>query len=340
MLFCFNAPEEERISYEIEKFIQSFIFENPNLKTHRIEEEEIDDLISKLKSQNLFGEKFFYHINNIEEKKPKEKFWDNLLFIYENRLMQHYFLFGIIEIPDHKIFKTLKQNHRLFSFESIKLDKEWFKVSDEIMDKILKKYKKNLTYEARILLKEKCKGDPLKLKNELEKICLYVLKEKIEKEIIEKFCEEEQSEPFGLKKAIEKRDVDLYYSEVKKLLKEGQPPILIFSIIAKELKFLTILKSYLKKEEEILSKEMFIKDVYPALRERIKGIEKIEQSYRIRFSNPFSLFYSYEALPNYELKELIELQEKINQYNLNIRSGSDPEELVLGFGFYLKKKGN
>jgi len=336
MLFCFYAKEEERLYYEIEKFVQDFCLQNPEIKPYKIEEVE-NEVPLKISSSNLFGEKFLYYCPLVEKMSNLNEFLNQLLEIYEKKQMSNYFLFGILEDISHPIFKKLKENQRFYSFESIKYDKEWSKLADNIIDEILKKNKKSLNYEGKIMLKERCKGEPIRLKKELEKICLYSKKEKIETETIKKMCDEESSEAFGLKKAIEKRDVKLFLDQIKKLLREGEPPILILSIISKELKFLIILKALLKKEETILSREHFFQKIYPFLKENAKRIDALEENYSNRFKNPNALFYSYEALSNYELAELIEMQRKINDYNLKLREGFLPEELIYNFCFEIIK---
>lgn len=335
MLLCFYAKEEERLNYEIEKFMEDFSRQNKEIKLYKIPEEEIDDIILKLTSNNLFGEKFFYYTTLLEKNKLKKEFLNELMDIFENKMMCHFFLFGIIEETAHPIWKKLKENQKYHSFETIKFDKEWSKLSDDIIEDTLKKNKKSMNYDAKLLLKERCKGEPIRLKKELEKICLYSSKDKIEIETIKKLCEEERSEAFGIKKAIEKRDSKFFLEQIRKLLGEGEPPILILSIISKEIKFLIILKSILSKEDTILSREQFIQKIFPYIKEKLERISLLEENYSNRFKNPNALFYSYEALINYELEELIDFQRKINKYNLNIREGYDPEDLIYNFGFEL-----
>lgn len=338
MLFCFNAKEEERLYYEIEKFIEDILKQSGELKVHKIEEEEIEEMPLKITSTNLFGEKFLYWCPLIEKNRQKREILDQMLEIYQKKEMVHFFVFGVLEEVSHPLWKILKENQRYHSFETIKYDKEWSQMADEIIEEVLQKNKKTLSYEAKILLKERCKGEPIRLKKELEKICLYTGKEKIEAEIIKKMCDEESSEAFGIKKALEKRDAKLFLDQTKKLLREGEPPILILSIISKEIKFLILLKSLLKKEDTVLKREQFIQKVYPYLKEKLEKINLLEENYAARFKNPHALYYSYEALLNYELSELIEMQKKINEYNLNIRIGFEPENLLYSFCFDIIKK--
>lgn len=337
MLFCFHAKEEERLYYEVEKFVQDFCIQNPEIKAFKIEVEELDDIPLKITSSNLFGEKFLYYCPFIEKNKLNKSFLNQLFEIYEKKLMCNFFLFGILEEVQHPLFKKLKENQRYNSFETIKYDKEWSKLSDNIIDEVLRENKKSLNYEGRVLLKERCKGEPIRLKKELEKICIYTKKDKIDTETIRKMCDEESSEAFGLKKAIEKRDAKFFLDQVRKLLREGEPPILILSIISKEIKFLIILKSLLKKEDTILSKEQFFQKIYPYLKEKGEKINSLEENFSNRFKNPNALFYSYEALSNYGIEELIDMQKKINNYNLNIREGFLPEELIYSFCFEIIK---
>lgn len=338
MLFCFYAKEEERLYYEIESFLEDFSRQNPKIKLYKISEEEKEEALIKLKTNNLFGEKFFYYCPLIEISESKKGFLYQLMEIYEKKEMAHFFLFGILKEISHPLFNKLKENQRFHSFETMKFDKEWSLFSDNIINELLKKNNKTISYEAKIILKERCKGEPIRLKKELEKICLYVEKEKIETELIKKMCDEESSEAYGLKKSIEKKDPKHYLDQVRKLLKEGEPPILILSILSKEIKFLIILKGLLKKEDIILSREQFIKQVFPYLKEKTDTISLLEENYANRFKNPNALYYSYEALSKYELEELIDLQKKINDYNLNIREGYDPEDLIFNFGFEIYKE--
>ncbi len=338
MLFCFQAKEEERLDYEIEKFLEGFLKENLDLKIHKISEEEIDEIPLKITTPNLFGEKFLYYIPLIDKNKLNLRFLDSLEKIYREKAMLHFFVFGVVEIPKHSIWKNLEEGQRFFSFETIKYDKEWSLLSNEIIENVLKRNKKLMDYNGKNLIKLMCKGDPLRLKREMEKLCIYSNKEKIDLEAVKKLVDEEGSESFGLKNAIEKRDGKIYFDQIRKLLREGEPPILIFSILSKEIRFLIILKSILKKEDTILSRDNFIQKIYPQLKEKMERINKLEENYLPRIKNPNALFYSYDALTNYDLKELIELQQKINDYNLNIREGYEAEELLYSFGFQLEKK--
>lgn len=338
MIFCFYAKEEERLYYEIENFLEDFSRQNPEIKLYKISEEEKEEALIKLKTNNLFGEKFLYYCPLIEISESKKGFLDRLMEVYDKKEMAHFFLFGILKEISHQLFAKLQKNQRFYYFETIKFDKEWSKLSNDIIDEILKKNNKTISYDAKIILKERCKGEPIRLKKELEKICLYVGKEKIETEIIKKMCDEESSEAYGLKKSIEKKDPKHYLEQIRKLIREGEPPILILSILSKEIKFLIILKGLLRKEDTILSREQFIQKIFPYLQEKIKNISLLEENYTNRFKNPNALYYSYEALNNYELEELIELQKKINEYNLNIREGYDPVDLIYSFGFEIYKE--
>ncbi|MEJ5166040.1 MAG: hypothetical protein WHV67_03310, partial [Thermoanaerobaculia bacterium] len=324
--------------FEIEKFIENLLKSSGQLKTHKISEEEIGEIILKISSQNLFGEKFLYWCPLIEKNRQKKEFLDGLLQVYQKKEMVHFFVFGILEEAPHPLWKVLKENHRFYSFESIKYDKEWSQMAEEIIEETLQKNKKSLSYEAKILLKERCKGEPFKLKKELEKICLYSSKEKIEADIIRKMCDEESSETFGIKKALEKRDAKLLLDQIKKLLKEGEPPILILSIISKEIKFLILLKSIIKRKDTVLKRDEFIQKVFPYIKNNLEKIEMLEENYASRFKNPNALYFSYEALLNYELEELIEMQEKLKDFNLNIRIGFEPESLLYNFCFDIIKK--
>lgn len=338
MLFCIHAKEEERLFFEIERFIEDILKSSGQLKAHKISEEEIEEIILKISSQNLFGEKFLYWCPLIEKGRQKKNLLDNLMEVYQKKEMVHFFVFGILEEAPHPLWKVLKENQRYHSFESIKYDKEWSQMAEDIIEEVLKKNKKSLSYEAKILLKERCKGEPIRLKKELEKICLYSNREKIEADIIRKMCDEESSEAFGIKKALEKRDAKLLLDQIKKLLREGEPPVLIFSIISKEIKFLILLKSIIKREETVLKREDFIQKVFPYLKKNLEKIEMLEENYSSRFKNPNALYFSYEALLNYELDELIEMQEKLKDFNLNIRIGFQPESLLYSFCFDIIKK--
>lgn len=338
MLFCFQAKEEERLYYEIEKFLEDILITNDRLKAYKIPEEEIGEIPLKISSQNLFGEKFLYWCPLIEKTKQKKEFLDEIMELYQKKEMAHFFVFGILEEVSHPLYKILKENQRFHSFESIKYDKEWSQMADEIIEEILKKNKKSISFDAKILLKERCKGDPIRLKKEMEKICLYSNKEKIEADIIMRMCDEESSDAFGIKKAIEKRDSRLLINQIKKLLREGEPPVLIFSIIFREIKFLILLKSLVKKEDTVLKREDFIQKVFPYLKKNLEKIGLMEENFSSRFKNPNALYYSYEALLNYELEELIEMQMKLKEFHLNIRTGFQPESLLYSFCFDIIKK--
>lgn len=338
MLFCFQAKEEERLYYEIEKFLEDILKTNDKLKAYRIPEEEIGEIPLKISSQNLFGEKFLYWCPLIEKTKQKKELLNEIMELYQKKEMVHFFVFGILEEVSHPLYKILKENQRFHSFESIKYDKEWSQMADEIIEEILKKNKKSISYEAKIQLKERCKADPIKLKKELEKICLYIVKEKIDADIIIKMCDEESSDAFGIKKALEKRDARLLINQIKKLLREGEPPVLIFSIIFREIKFLILLKSLVKKEDTVLKREDFIQKVFPYLKKNLEKIGLLEENFLSRFKNPNALYFSYEALLNYELGELIEIQKKLKDFHLNIRMGFQPESLLYSFCFDIIKK--
>jgi len=182
-----------------------------------------------------------------------------------------------------KLYKVFLEKGKVVSFY-ILYDRE---IADWIK-KRLQRERKKISSEALFYLKERVGNDRRNLNNKIEELILYTHPRQVieRKDVEEVFGEEEREGVFDLTKAIREKDSGRAISILVKLLERGENPLMIHSLITREMRILLRIK---EKEGKISSQEAcFIifgarKSYYPSFYTRIateyiKAVEKLDFS--------------------------------------------------------------
>ena len=208
-----------------------------------------------------------------------------------------------------KFYHFFRERRKIVSFNPLR-EKEAIRW---ILEKV-KEQGKSISYEAAFLLAEKSRGDIFFLQNEINKLALFVHPEtKIEQfHVLGLSGKGESEDIFNLLRAFRNKDLSLTLGILNKLFLQGEKPLLIESMLARELRILIRLK-------------VAAQNITP--RKACKFV--------FRKNSGFSDFHLskakeyMEAASSFSLSHLLFAQERILQAEFQIKKGRQQEEAAL-----------
>ena len=275
--------EDSIINKEIKSIKEKNNIDNNSFIKYDLEIHQTSIIIEELNTFNLFGDKKLVVASNIKNIDVE------LLEDYFNNLSDNILILTTEEELDKrsKLSKLLEEKAKILNTKDVDLTK-YIKneLKDYEIDNALIK-----------IIKEKCNNNYHRINNEIEKIKLYKDDNKITKEDIDLLIKEDINvNIYDLTNAINKKDVKKAIKLFHELLKNNEDEIKILSSLANNYRLLMNIKNLVitYKDEDI--------------------IKKLKM-------HPYRLKMLKEQSNNYTTKDLVEIIKKLNQMDINIKSG-------------------
>lgn len=264
---------------------------------------------------------------------------DRLIEWLENRTSSTSVIIISVNItlsPNDKIVKVVSQVGRALNFSrprplsNIMRDPTYKIVSDE-----LEKYNKTISAEAFSELRNKTGNDLGQIFDELDKLITFVGDRKqIEKRDVEDVVAKTDFEKiFDLTRAVGQRSLPLALASLKSIMKKSDDPIMILSMLTRQIRFLLqtkllFEKGLLKQDGTIFNyndfQNRFVKNLPRELVSILPDSDKLNV-----LKQPYPLYIAIQQIKNFTVSELVKAMERLLEADIQIKSGTLTTELVI-----------
>jgi DNA polymerase-3 subunit delta len=273
-IYLFYGDNQLTLQKEVQLWKKSFQEKYPdsgNLAEYRQPEKNINEIKNEILTAPFLADKklvLVYNLNQKLDDKQYKNFLDSLTKIPETTILV------IIEeekvAKNAKLLTNIKKNPHAqvkeFEISSVEL----FKTSNQLLSKFQKKLSPNLLKELIL----KLENNPLKIENELTKLCLFTEAAEITTKEIDQIVKfSTHISVFELIDNLSNKQIQKAIRNFNNLLESGEEPTKIFYLIARQLRILIqllSLKNQNKPEQEIakLTKlhPFVVKKTLPTLR--------------------------------------------------------------------------
>jgi len=199
----------------------------------------------------------------------------------------------------------------------------------------LKDQKKTIAPDAFSELQKKTGNDMRQIFDELDKISTYVgERQRIEKKDIEELVTKSDFEGiFDLTNAVAQKSLPLALANLRSILDKGDHPILIHSMLTRQIRSLLQVKlllemGHLNQEASQMNYDVFQQRVYKNLSpEVINQLPDSKQSNILK--QPYPLHLTLRQAKNFTIKELTRAMERLLEADIQLKTGSLTPELVV-----------
>ena len=232
-----------------------------------------------------------------------------------------------------RLFKTVSSLGRLLTFTKIKGEARQQQIVMEMAANLLEGRGKRLSSAAWAALGRKTGFGLRESLGAIEKLVTYAgEKRQIEAEDVEAVIGRTREETvFDLTGAISGRNLTAALGTLKDLLDQGSPPLMIFSMIVREIRFLLQAKLLLasgrmKAFSATMDYGRFQKAVYPSLKQ---GGAEGEAQVDLISQHPFVVYQSLKNAERFSRTELVGYLEMLVKIDLALKSTGQDARLLL-----------
>jgi DNA polymerase III delta subunit len=235
-----------------------------------------------------------------------------------------------------KLVKAVTQIGRVLSFvrsrpSSNVLRDPTYKVANDR----LKEHNKTISAEAFGELRNKTGNDMRKMFDELDKLLTFIgEKKQIDKKDVEDIVTKTDSERiFDLTRAVGQRSLALALANLRSIMKKGDHPILIHTMLTRQMRFLLqakllLEKGFIKQDMTVLNYNDFQKRFSDKLSSEI--IAMLPDSGQLNvLKQPYPLYIAIQQIKNFTVAELINAMERLLEADIQLKSGTLTPELVV-----------
>lgn len=199
----------------------------------------------------------------------------------------------------------------------------------------LKAQNKSIAPDAFSELQKKTGNDMRQIFDELDKLITFIgNRQKIEKKDVEEIVTQSDFDGiFDLTNAVAQKSLPLALAKLKSLLDKGEHPILIHTMLTRQIRFLLQVKliiecGYLKQEFSQMSYDIFQQRVYKNISpELINLLPDSKQSNILK--QPYPLHVSIKQAKNFSIQSLIKAMEYLLESDIQLKTGTLTPELVI-----------
>ncbi|MGQ9608613.1 MAG: DNA polymerase III subunit delta [bacterium] len=199
----------------------------------------------------------------------------------------------------------------------------------------LKAQNKNIAPDAFSELQKKTGNDMRQIFDELDKLVTFIgNRQKIEKKDVEEIVAQSDFDGiFDLTSAVAQKSLPLALAKLKSLLDKGEHPILIHTMLTRQIRFLLQVKlliecGHLKQEFAQMNYDMFHQRIYKNLSsELINQLPESKQSNVLK--QPYPLHVSLKQAKNFSVQNLIKAMEQLLEADIQLKTGTLTPELVI-----------
>lgn len=199
----------------------------------------------------------------------------------------------------------------------------------------LKAQNKNIAPDAFSELQKKTGNDMRQIFDELDKLVTFIgNRQKIEKKDVEEIVAQSDFDGiFDLTSAVAQKSLPLALAKLKSLLDKGEHPILIHTMLTRQIRFslqvkLLIECGHLKQEFAQMNYDMFYQRIYKNLSsELINQLPESKQSNVLK--QPYPLHVSLKQAKNFSVQNLIKAMEQLLEADIQLKTGTLTPELVI-----------
>lgn len=199
----------------------------------------------------------------------------------------------------------------------------------------LKAQNKNITPDAFSELQKKTGNNMRQIFDELDKLITFIGdRQKIEKKDVEEIvAQSDFNGIFDLTSAVAQKSLPLALAKLKSLLDKGEHPILIHTMLTRQIRFLLQVKllienGHLKQEFAQMNYDIFLQRVYKNLSsEIINQLPDSKQSNILK--QPYPLHITLKQARNFSVQNLIKAMEQLLEADIQLKTGTLTPELVI-----------
>lgn len=199
----------------------------------------------------------------------------------------------------------------------------------------LKDQNKNIAPDAFSELQKKTGNDMRQIFDELDKLVTFIgNRQKIEKKDVEKIVAQSDFDGiFDLTSAVAQKSLPLALAKLKSLLDKGEHPILIHTMLTRQIRFLLQVKlliecGHLKQEFAQMNYDMFHQRIYKNLSSELTNqLPESKQSNVLK--QPYPLHVSLKQAKNFSVQNLIKAMEQLLEADIQLKTGTLTPELVI-----------
>jgi len=237
----------------------------------------------------------------------------------------------------HKLVKAISQTGKVINF--VKLRKSSYTSKDpmfQIVRDRLREYKKAISQDAFQELQKKTGNNMRQIFDEIDKLVTFIgERQQIEKSDIENLVTQTGYDViFDLTNAIGQRSLPLALANLRSILEKGEHPILIHTMITRQIRFLLQAKLLLengdlKPEIVKMSYDVFQGRVYEKLSPQL--IEKLPESKQLNLlkQHPYPIYITLKQAGNFTIQELINAMERLLEADIQLKSSYLTPEIVI-----------
>jgi len=242
------------------------------------------------------------------------------------------------------LVKVVSQIGRVLSFSRLRQasDVKYDPMYKLVCDK-LKSYGKTISPQAFAELSTKTGNDMGQIFDELNKIVTFIgTRQQIEKSDVEDLVTKSDFEDiFDLTRAVSQRSLPLALSTLKSIMKkvgkndkDGNPPIKIHFMLARQIRLLLqakllIEKGYLKPESSLSNYDSFQQQVLKKLSPQLIDMLPESKQSNLLKQSPYPMYITIQQAKNFTVNELIRAMERLLEADIQLKSGSLTPELVV-----------
>ena len=236
-----------------------------------------------------------------------------------------------------KLVKAVTQAGKVLSFGKLKASS--YVSSDPMYQMVrdrLKEYNKTISPDAFSELQKKTGNEMRQIFDELDKLVTFVgERQQIGKNDVEEVVAQTGFDViFDLTNAVGQRSISSALANLKSLLEKGEHPILIHTMLTRQIRFLLQAKLImgnggLNQEVAKMSYNVFQERVFKKLPSQL--IEKLPESKQLNLlkQHPYSLYLTLRHAGNFTVQELINAMERLLEADIQLKTGRLTPELAI-----------
>ncbi len=199
----------------------------------------------------------------------------------------------------------------------------------------LKAQNKSIAPDAFSELQKKTGNDMRQIFDELDKLITFIgNRQKIEKKDVEEIVAQSDFDGiFDLTSAVAQKSLPLALAKLKSLLDKGEHPILIHTMLTRQIRFLLQVKlliecGYLKQEFAQMNYDIFQQRIYKNLSSDIINLLPESKQSNV-LKQPYPLHVSLKQAKNFTIQNLIKAMEQLLEADIQLKTGTLTPELVI-----------
>ena len=262
-----------------------------------------ETFLLRLSSLSLLGTKhtYLYTEDNLLEGEPclADRLWTLLT---EDHL-RHTLVLCATSARKHPLIDKLKEMGTFLEVGTGKGNDSQHALQN-LLDAALARADASMDRDARNELLSRIGDNTGRLTQEVDKLAAFADGNVIEKDHVISLVADDSLEDFGLQNALRKKNPSDLGRCIRRLLEHGINHQAIFAQVSSEIRRLWILSRFIPHDKRNLSRNAFIHDLHPNLKEKRKAVAGLDDALARNWHNPYYMYYLYAAVQTYSPDQL------------------------------------